>query len=510
MLDEVARPRVRRLLNNTLHAASGRLAAVFVWLLLTPAVLHALGPERFGLWSIFFALTGYFGGFDLGLAQGTLRHVAAARVHGLEDDAAAHTVLAFAGYLLLGLVWLGVMLAASHPLLDFLRIPAALRPDGTRILIGSAIAFVLSGWLNVFVAALQGHGRFDLANRVLLTSVLSQGLGVWLALRRHGGIGSLILVLMAGWLLGVLVAIALLSRVTRGGGWVPPWRAWRQAPAALRFGLPMQGASLSAVIHMHLDKFLLSRFVGLAVVAPYEIGFRVATAAVTFPQQFLLAAMPAAAELQAEGRHGTLRTLFVRGDRYVMAGTAVWLAALAGGAAPLLVAWLGPGQGEAILATRGLAVSWAIALATGMGVSLARGIGRTGLEARFALVVLVTHAALSLWWVPRYGLRGALLATVCANLTGALVFLWMLAGALGWRRLPTMLGGRAIPAVASVAGVVAAVALSRWLGPGRGVRGWAVALATAAAGGAVAGLVLLATRFLSGGKSLIPQREDAR
>ncbi|HUK63519.1 MAG TPA: polysaccharide biosynthesis C-terminal domain-containing protein [Dongiaceae bacterium] len=494
MLGEIARPRVRRLLSNTLHAASGRLAAVFVWLLLTPTVLHALGPERFGLWSIFFALTGYFGGFDLGLAQGTLRHVAAARVHGLRDVAAAHTVLAFGGYLLLGLVWLALMIAACGPLLDFLRVPAPLHPDATRVLIGSALAFVLSGWLNVLVAALQGHGRFDLANRVLLTCSLSQGLGVWLALGRHAGIGVLIGVLMAGWLLGVLVALAMLPLAAPGGGWVAPWRAWSQVRAALRFGLPMQAASLSSVIHQHLDKFLLSRFVGLATVAPYEIGFRVSSAAVTFPQQFLLAAMPAAAELQAEGRAETLRTLFVRGDRYVMAGTAVWLAALVGGAAPLLVAWLGPGQGDAILATRGLAVAWAVALVTGMGVSLARGIGRTGLEARFALVVLAVHAGLSLWWVPRYGLRGALLATICGNLVGALVFLWSLAGALGWNRPGTMFGGRAMPVIAAMAGVAAAAGSARWLVPGRGVRGWAAALATAAAGGAIAALVLFVTQ----------------
>ena len=51
----------RRLAANTLHASSGRVASLVVWILLTPPILHALGPQGFAVWSLFFAVTGYLG-----------------------------------------------------------------------------------------------------------------------------------------------------------------------------------------------------------------------------------------------------------------------------------------------------------------------------------------------------------------------------------------------------------------------------------------------------------------
>ena len=38
-----------------------------------------LGADGFGIWSLFFALTGYLGALDLGFAQATLRYVSAVR-----------------------------------------------------------------------------------------------------------------------------------------------------------------------------------------------------------------------------------------------------------------------------------------------------------------------------------------------------------------------------------------------------------------------------------------------
>ena len=45
-----------RLARNSFHSASGRVVAILAWLALTPALVRALGPEGFGVWSLFYAL----------------------------------------------------------------------------------------------------------------------------------------------------------------------------------------------------------------------------------------------------------------------------------------------------------------------------------------------------------------------------------------------------------------------------------------------------------------------
>ena len=68
-----------RLARNSFHSASGRVVAILAWLLLTPALVRALGPEGFGVWSLFYALAGWMSSFDLGFSAVALRYGAAAR-----------------------------------------------------------------------------------------------------------------------------------------------------------------------------------------------------------------------------------------------------------------------------------------------------------------------------------------------------------------------------------------------------------------------------------------------
>ena len=54
----------------------GRLWSIGVWIVLTPIVLHHLGAERFGVWSLLFLLSGYLTTFDLGLGSSVIKFTA--------------------------------------------------------------------------------------------------------------------------------------------------------------------------------------------------------------------------------------------------------------------------------------------------------------------------------------------------------------------------------------------------------------------------------------------------
>jgi len=487
----------RRLVVNTLHAASGRGAAMVVWLVLTPPVLRALGPEGFAVWSIFSALTGYFGALDFGLAQGTLQGVAAARERGDLRKGGAFASLAAIGYGVLGILWFCVTLVLREPIMDWLRVPEAVRGAAGFAFLASAAVFTISGLANIGMAIHQACGRFDFANRVLMVLTAQQAIGIPVVLAMHWGLRGLVLNVGLGWLLGLGLSLALLPRAEPAFRWASPREAVQQAREMLRFGGPMQICNVLSVVHTHLDKFLLARLVALAAVTPYELGFRVAIAAGGVPQLLLLAILPAAAAIHAGDQPARLRELYQRGNRYVLAAGATALAVLLGSADRLFAVWIGPGQEASALAMRGIAVAGGIAIATGMGTSVARGIARTDLEAWFAGVALITHVALSLWLMPRFGMIGALVAVVAANLAGATLFLVLLARTLKWPVGRLLLEPCGIPLVAALAGAAASIALDRWLPAAHGAAGWAaLALVVALAGGAALA-VTLATRFIS-------------
>ncbi len=487
----------RQLVENTLHAASGRVFAVVVWLLLMPWILRALGRDGFAVWSLFFALTGYLAALDFGLAQGTLKHVAAASERGEHDKAGAFATLAVIGYLMLGAVWLGLTLAAREAVLDWLRVPADHRPVAAFAMIAGAGVFVLAGFANVAMAIAQGYRRFDLANAVALALTAQQAIGVPVVLAHGWGLRGLVINVGLGWLVGGVLGTWLLSRHVPMFRWQSLAAAFAHRREALRFGGPMQLTNALSVVHQHLDKFLLARFVALALVTPYELGYRVVTAASTFPQLLLLAVLPAASALHAGPEAGRLRDLYERGSRYVLAASVLVIAALIGGANRLFEVWLGPGHGDAALALRGLALTGGVALATGMGTAIARGIGRTDLEARFAFVALVTHLALSLWLVPLIGLKGSLIAILAGNLVGAGCFLWFLAATLGWPRAGVMVRPFLVPGAAFLAAGGVGWLLDRALPRSTGLLGWTELAANAVATAAIATGILFATRYIA-------------
>jgi hypothetical protein len=186
-----------------------------------------------------------------------------------------------------------------------------------------------------------------------------------------------------GWLCGLLFGVWRLMTSVPEFHWESPRAAARHARETLRFGGPMQLTNLFAVLHSQVDKFLLPRFAGLAAVTPFELGMRVVVAAAAPAQLLVSAVLPAAAELHTAEAHARLHDLHVRARRYVLVIGFVSMAVLMGLADRLLTTWLGPGHDEAALAMRGLAAGIGLSFTTNVAAIVARGIGRTDLEAWF-------------------------------------------------------------------------------------------------------------------------------
>jgi O-antigen/teichoic acid export membrane protein len=486
----------RRLFTNTLHAASGRLASMVVWILFTPAVLRTLGTERFAIWSLFYALTGYFAALDFGLMQGTLRGVSAARGRGDHGEAGAFATLALLGYGLLALLWMFIAVLAATPLLTWLHIPPALTNSARFAVTLGALVFMLSGVANVVMAVAQGYGRFDLANAVLLLMAAQQAVGMMLVLHFRWGLEGLLLNVAAGWLIGGGAGLVLLNSGIRAFRWSAPQQSLRRAREALRFGAPMQATNLLAVANAQMDKLLIARFVSLAAVTPFELGSRVATTVTSLPQLLLTPVLREAAWISDSGPPGRLRELFDRAGRYYLAVSALCVAPLLAAAPRLFSVWLGAPHRESALVLGWLAVAMGVTLATGMATAVARGMARTDLEALFAVVTVFLHFTLSVWLIPRMGLRGALVATLVSHTTGSLLFMIMFARAAGWPFFKVVLRPWLEPSIAVLLGWTCGAWVDGILPGVSGGAGWISVVAVASVAALAVLLFVIATRFV--------------
>jgi O-antigen/teichoic acid export membrane protein len=487
----------RRLAANTLHAATGRVASLLLWLLLTPPLFRALGVDGFAVWSLFFALAGWLGSLDLGLAPGTLRHVAAARARGDEAAAGAFATLSVLGYAVLGVFWLVLVPAIRGPVLAFLHVPDAVRGGAEFAFVAGAVVFALAGFTNTIIAVLQASGRFDLANYVALSLTGVQAAGLLVVIARGEGVAGVVSATAVGWAFAVVAGLFALRAGVPGFRWGSPAAALSRLGETLRFGAPMQLGNVFAVAHQQVDKLMLARLVALAAVTPYELGLRIATAVSTFPQLLLLALVPAAASLHASGETARFAELHARANRHVLAASVVVTAGLCAGADRLFVAWLGEPHAAAALALRGLILAACVGLAGGVATVSARAIARTDLEAEFSIVAFVVHLSLGLWLVRTQQLTGALIALAVGNAAGVAWFVTRLARTLGWPVSRTLFAPLPVPVLALAAGWGTGRLLDRALAPASGAAAWPAALLVGGVAALVAIAVALATRYVS-------------
>ena len=486
----------RRLALYTLHTATGRVFGILVWMVITPAILRAVGTVAFAVWSLFFAFTGYLSALDFGLVLGTVRHVAAARGRGEPDESGRYATLGVLGFVTLSVVWLALTLLLREPALGWLRVPAAAAGDARAAMLLAPLVFALAGCASVTSAVAQGCGRFDIANLIMMTASAEQLVGVFVVLRAGWGLEGLLLNVGVGWALSALVGVALLARSVPDFRWRSPHASLGRLREVFAFGGVVQITNLLSGIHQQMDKFLLARFVALEATTTYELGARVALSASSVPGLLLVGILPTAAGIHAAEDFERLQRLYERSNRYVLLAAAALLAASFGAAGRLYAAWLGPGHEASAFTLQMLMLGIVASLATGIGTSLTRGIGRPELEARFAAVVLTLHAGLSLWLVPRIGYRGALVAWVASNGVGAVSFLWAMARTMHWPLPDVLLRPHAVPALAAALAGASVWGLDRMLPGAGGALGWLLVLALGAASVAVVSLTAFVTRYV--------------
>lgn len=453
---------------NAVANVAGRGASALLWVALTPYALDRLGPERFGVWSLFFALGGYVATLDLGMTSGTARFVAVSAARG--DRLGATSVLRRSLSLgaAVGLFWCIACLALRGEFVSAFHVPEILAPEVGRSLGWFALSMLAFSITQVLCGALQGFQRLDLSNIAMVAGLAVQGAvlvgGLWMG----KGLIATAVAAVCGYAFAGAIAARWVMRAMRalpdaGEGAAPV--SWREL---LGFGGTLQATAAFAVGQLQVGKVLLGILGQLVWVTQFELGFRVANAVWALPTLIQGAVIPAAAQASVTGAAQDLRVVYQWACRWVFALAGVALAGLWLVAPALMTLWIGPDHPEAIPIARMLAVVFAIATLAGPATAVARGGGWPALETTMIAIAFVLNLGLALWAVPHFGPAGAVLAL---GVSYALAGAWFLVVFHRRIAIPTApwLARMAAPRflLPAVAAAAVAVATSGWVISGR-------------------------------------------
>jgi len=262
----------RQIVLNALTTVGQTIANAAVLFFLYRFLIHTIGIDRLGIWSLVLATTSMVTLVNQGFGTSIVKFVAqyAARDR-INDVSALMQTALISACAALAIVSVGLYPAARWAL--HIVLPATQFAEANAIL---PLAFV-SLWLNVLEGLLQagfaGHELITVCNYLEVAGALSYLPLAFLLVPKHGLLG--LAYAQAIQAAAILVITWLLLRKRVSALPIFPYR-WRRAlfSEMASYGLHFQFITLSQALREPVTKMLIAKFGGLALTGLYEMAAR--------------------------------------------------------------------------------------------------------------------------------------------------------------------------------------------------------------------------------------------
>jgi O-antigen/teichoic acid export membrane protein len=450
-----------RVARHSALAFSGFAVPLALALFAIPITARALGPVRFGLLGLAWAIVEYAGFLDFGLTRGTIRFVADARIRAPRDIsqivATSLSMLLAAGVVAGIAIWSLSSVLVSR----IFDVPLEVQAEATAMFRVVAVNVAVMLVMSALRGVLEGAQRFDLSTSFKIpaasASILIPAIGA-----------------VAGWDLPSILWLVLIARVIVLGllavvvpraiesfRWEIP-REWRRLRSLFGYSGWLAVSAVANSLLINFDRFALASIAGVAAVGFYVGPYEAATRLLLVPVSVFAVLFPALTMSEARSE----RTATVRLMESAMRQLAVLLIPaiilLVVFAPEILRLWLGPlYEQQATWALRALAVGVFVnALAHVPSVFLYAA-GRPDLPAKLHIVEVVIHVPLTIGLVTQLGVTGAAVAWAGRAIADGAVLTYFA------RRLGALetgnYRGQLWLRVAGTTGVLAVAVLLAWL-----------------------------------------------
>ena len=390
----------QKLLHGSVAGLARIALAIPVYIILTPLVMRALGPELFGIWSFSTVIVSLMNLTDFGLKNSLVYHVAK-HVDHPEEIRRYFSMTMWMYIAISALALAGTALWGQEALWALLKVPERYRAETTFVLWVTVGGFIWRLLSTSYQALLEGHQELSSSQRISLSWLLVyflSNLGVLVISPTIYGLG------IAGLAGNVYLFLAYFFTVRRR---FPHLTLGRDRfdmvglRRMVRFGIGIQVASICIALREPLYKVLIARAYDLTAVAGFDIAFKLCAQLMSVITTPLLGVFGAAALLASrqEDLCNLLRPLVgVTLGMLLPMGLAV-----ASFAQPLLTYWLGSEQEAAGLLLPLMLAGFAVYYATEVLYKTLEGTGKSGYSAFIQTAVLALQLT-SFWLLAPQGL----------------------------------------------------------------------------------------------------------
>jgi O-antigen/teichoic acid export membrane protein len=407
---------MNKLRGNVLASYGRFLIVMAVQFALTPLILKAVGTEDFGLWSLTFAVMGFLGLLDGGLATSAVRFIAECRGSGDTERRNRITSTLLVLYLALAALSVAAVFVLSLGYVNWFHLPEAKATTALALLWLLALrSVVLALPLSLFHSLLFGEQKNTLLSLVQAGVTVVYALAVWAALRLGAGIVTVAAINLAAMVAEYGMYMALARRVVPGLRLSLKLVESRQLKELAGFSGAQLLVNIAQLVRLRTDPILVQLFCGLDSVAGYAVALRIAESALLLIKQAVNVLAPVIAQFHGAGETEKIRELFIRGSKLVLAGASVLSVAIACLSGEVIRLWVGPSVQDASVPLIVLLLAMTLATPQLVAALVLVMTGQHVFSARAQTVGMVLNVGASLVLVHLFGPVGVALGTLVAT-----------------------------------------------------------------------------------------------
>ena len=400
----------KRILSSIFFNYLGAITVSLTGFVATPIIVHHLGKEGFGAWSLIVAMIGYSSLLDLGVGLTVMRLVAEKahlndrrEVNDIVNTALA--LLSFAGIVCVAVGFLllsrlGHVFHVSPGLESQFRVAV--------VLVFATVGFTFPSGL--YTGVNQGFGHFRQQNVIVVIQTLAGTTALVVVVVAGGGLIPIALVYMVSAVLGFVakVVYANCAYVLRAN----PFRFSRKlAPGLISVSVWMFVIQLTSKIIWNTDTIVVGAVLGTVAVAHYAVALGPAAAVRTITDQFNSVTYAAAATLRAKDEVSGLRRLLLEATRVVVSCTGPFVILFMLWGSAFLRLWVGPSFAASSTTLVILVVGMLSASVQATATQILLAFHKQRSMAVVAILEALANLSCSIYLAHRMGIEGVALGT---------------------------------------------------------------------------------------------------
>ena len=397
------------LVRNTSLNFGAKVLPLVVMGITVPYVIEGLGPARYGVFTLIWAVLGYFSALDLGLGKATAKKVAEALGRG---ESASIPAIAWTAVLLtlgLGLIASFTLIAFTPLLVDnVFQVDASLSTETQQVLYLSAVGLLIALVKSTFTGVLEAHQRFDLINLAGVPSSLLSAVIPPLVLYVNGGLPAIVILLVIKNGFELFVLSFLWLKVLPSGNRFFALDM-KMSPALFSFGGWLTIHNVASYILQYVERFLIGTLLSVTAVTYYSVPYTLISALTVLPSSLMPVLFPAFSALH-HSDVTRLENLFRRVLKYLVVLIGLGALFLMIFSEEILVLWIGKDGVRSVYVLQFLAAGYVLSVASWYFSTFLQGTGNIKAVTAIGLTLLAFQVPFSWALITEWGIEGAALA----------------------------------------------------------------------------------------------------